>query len=242
MGAVLIVDPDGHTCEALGALLRGCQIDASTLADVSLLTARVTEAPPAMIVLRVAHAAVDAHAVLGALRAAGHDMPVLVLSRSRDVVDKVVALEIGADDYLVDPFEPMELVARVRSALRRYRARRPPVPRPDTRPSYTFGGIAVDFENRRATRAGRDLGLRDSEFALLDVFVSRPMCVLSRSEILALLGPRAAAKSERGLDVLVFRLRGLIENAVGGYRYIRTVRGKGYMFVPLGTLTDDDVR
>ncbi|OXH92819.1 DNA-binding response regulator, partial [Burkholderia multivorans] len=97
MGAVLIVDPDGHTREALGALLRGCQIDASTLADVSLLTARVTEAPPAMIVLRVAHAAVDAHAVLGALRAAGHDMPVLVLSRSRDVVDKVVALEIGAD-------------------------------------------------------------------------------------------------------------------------------------------------
>lgn len=64
----------------------------------------------------------------------------------------------------------------------------------------------------------------------------------SRSEILALLGPRAAAKSERGLDVLVFRLRGLIGNAVGDHRYIRTVRGKGYMFVPLGTLTDDDAR
>ncbi|AOJ93205.1 winged helix-turn-helix domain-containing protein [Burkholderia multivorans] len=66
--------------------------------------------------------------------------------------------------------------------------------------------------------------------------------MLSRGEILALLGPRAAAKPERGLDVLVFRLRGPIGNAVGGYRYIRTVRGKGYMFVPLGTLADDDVR
>ena len=151
-----------------------------------------------------------------------------------------VALEIGADDYLVEPFDPMELIARVRSAVRRYAPNRPaPVREPVNPESYAFGDIEVNFITRRATRAGQDLGLRASEFALLALFISQPMRVLSRAEILALLGLSVAGRSERGLDVLIFRLRNLVEQAVGDYRYIRTVRGKGYIFVPLGALADD---
>ncbi|HDR8861584.1 TPA: response regulator transcription factor [Burkholderia territorii] len=238
---VLVVEPDPRVRDMMRALLRGCQIDSSALDDVSLLLAHVTEAPPTLIVLRVERPATAFHMALGALRRAGHDMPVIVISRDAQVVDKVVALELGADDYVVEPFEPMELVARVRSAMRRYAANRAEPVRAGGKPeSYAFGDIEVNFVSRRATRAGYDLGLRASEFALLELFISQPMCVLSRAEILALLGLNVAGRSERGLDVLIFRLRNLIERAVGDYRYIRTVRGKGYIFVPLGTLADDD--
>jgi two-component system phosphate regulon response regulator OmpR len=226
--------------DMIRALLRSAQIDTAALDDVSMLPTCVAAAPPALIVLRVERPATPAYTALGALRRAGCDIPVIVLSRSAHVVDKVVALEIGADDYVVEPFEPMEFVARVRSAMRRHAPDRRQRPRASGMAEpYAFGDIEVDFANRRATRAGHDLGLRMSEFALLELFISQPMRVLSRTEILALLGLNAAGRSERGLDVLIFRLRNLIEQAVGDYRYIRTVRGKGYMFVPLGTLGDD---
>ncbi|RQR27353.1 DNA-binding response regulator [Burkholderia sp. Bp9143] len=238
---VLVVEPDPRVRDMIRALLRGCQIDTSALDDVSQLLSRVTAAPPALIVLRVERPATAIYMALGALRRAGHDMPVIVISRDAQVVDKVVALEIGADDYVVEPFEPMELVARVRSAMRRYVPNRSGSPRgPGHAETYAFGDIEVNFVTRRATRAGDDLGVRASEFALLELFIAQPMRVLSRAEILALLGLTVAGRSERGLDVLIFRLRNLVEQAVGDYRYIRTVRGKGYMFVPLGTLADDD--
>ncbi|MCR4470595.1 winged helix-turn-helix domain-containing protein [Burkholderia sp. SCN-KJ] len=237
---VLVVEPDPRMRDRIRALLRGCQIDTSALDDVSMLLAHVSAAPPTLIVLRVERPATTFYMALGALRRAGHDMPVIVISRDAQVVDKVVALEIGADDYVVEPFEPMELVARVRSAMRRYAPNRPELPRgPGNAETYAFGDIEVNFVTRRATRAGDDLGLRASEFALLELFISQPLRVLSRAEILALLGLTVAGRSERGLDVLIFRLRNLIEQAVGDYRYIRTVRGKGYIFVPLGTLADD---
>ncbi|WP_071334277.1 response regulator transcription factor [Burkholderia contaminans] len=238
---VLVVESDPHTRDMIRAFLRDCRIDTSVLDDVSMLLPHVSAAPPTLIVLRVERPATTVHMALGALRRAGHDMPVIVISRGAHVVDKVVALEIGADDYVVEPFEPMELVARVRSAVRRYAPTRLPPPREPGFPEpYAFGDISVNFATRRATRAGDDLGLRASEFALLELFISRPMRVLSRAEILALLGRNAAGRSERGLDVLIFRLRNLIEQAVGDYRYIRTVRGKGYMFVPIDTPADAD--
>ncbi|MGS0893188.1 winged helix-turn-helix domain-containing protein [Burkholderia stagnalis] len=238
---ILVVEPDPGVCDTIRAFLLDCQLGTSTLHDASMLPARVAAEPPSVIVLRVDHPGVRVYAVLRKLREAGHDMPVIVLSGSAAVADKVVAFEIGADDYLVDPFDPIELVARVRSAARRYRSGRPGVrAQLERRAPYRFGEIEVDFLSRKAMRAGRDLGLRASEFALLDVFVSHPMHVLSRTEILALLGQNAEGRSERGLDVLVFRLRSLIEQAVGSYHYIRTVRGKGYVFVPPCAAGDAD--
>lgn len=240
---ILVVEPSPHLREMICALLRGIEIDTSMLDDVSMLPAHVIATPPALIVLRVEQPATAAYTALGALRRAGCDMPVIVLSSSAVVADKIVALEIGADDYLVEPFEPLELIARVRRAVRRHATKRSgPHPGPRIPERFAFGGIEVDFASRRATREGRDLGLRVSEFALLELFISQPMRILSRTAILSLLGQNAAGRSERGLDVLIFRLRNLIEDAVGDYRYIRTVRGKGYMFVPLGTLEDNQAQ
>ncbi|AOJ37640.1 two-component system response regulator [Burkholderia lata] len=237
---VLVVESNPCTRDMIRALLRSVQIDTAAFDDVSMLPTRVAAVPPALIVLRVEQPATPAYMALRALRRAGCDIPVIVLSRSAQAPDKVVALEIGADDYVVEPFEPMEFIARVRCAMRRHAANRPQRPRASGIPApYAFGDIEVDFANRRASRAGRDLGLRASEFTLLELFITQPMRVLSRTEILVLLGLKTAGRSERGLDVLIFRLRNLIEQAVGDYRYIRTVRGKGYMFVPLGTLADD---
>lgn len=238
---VLVVEPDPGMRDMIRAFFHGCQLRTSALHDVSMLLASVAAEPPSLIVLRIGDPGVPAYTALRELRGAGHDMPVIVLSDSAAVVDKVVALESGADDYLVDPFDLMELVARIRSAARRYRSSGAGAAgQPERREPYRFDEIEVDFLNRRATRAGTDLGLRASEFALLELFVSHPMLVLSRTEILALLGQNAEGRSERGLDVLVFRLRSLIEHAVGDYHYIRTVRGKGYIFVPSCASADGD--
>ncbi|NTX31939.1 response regulator transcription factor [Burkholderia pyrrocinia] len=241
---VLVVEPDLGMRDMIRAFFHGCQLRTSALHDVSMLLACVAAEPPSLIVLRIGDPGISAYTALREMRGAGHDMPVIVLSDSAAVVDKVIALEAGADDYLVDPFDLMELVARVRRAARRYRSSGAGAAgaagQPERREPYRFDEIEVDFVNRRATRAGTDLGLRASEFALLELFVSHPMQVLSRAAILSLLGQNAEGRSERGLDVLVFRLRSLIEHAVGDYHYIRTVRGRGYIFVPSWALADDN--
>ncbi|HDR9250597.1 winged helix-turn-helix domain-containing protein [Burkholderia vietnamiensis] len=234
---VLVAEPDRRMRGMIRALLRGCDIAMLVLDDVSMLRARVAAVAPALIVLRIEPPGTAVCAALDALRCAGCDLPVIVLGSSAQLADKLVAFEAGADDYLVLPFEPMEFVVRVRCAIRRHAAR---APRHVDR--YAFGDIDVDFVTRRATRAGEDLGLRASEFALLEVFIAQPMRVLSRAEILARLGPAVAGRAERGLDVLIFRLRNGVEGALGDYRYIRTVRGRGYIFVPLGVLPDDDLQ
>ncbi|WP_260436198.1 winged helix-turn-helix domain-containing protein [Burkholderia sp. Bp9143] len=227
---ILVVEPDHTVRDMLRACFHKYQIEMSVLYDASLLLARMEKEIPSAIVLRADQPVSDAHGTIGRLRQAGHDMPVIVLSRSPDIADKVLALEFGADDYLVDPINPTELAARIRSVLRRFNAS--PQATPEIRECYRFGDIEVDFLARRVYRAGQDLGLRESEFALLKVFVLHPMRALTRTNMLSLLGKTALEQSERGLDVLVFRLRALIEQASDSHRYIQTMRGKGYIFVP----------
>lgn len=237
---LLVVEPDPSVRDALRTHFQREQIDMSVLYGAASLVHRVEQELPSAIVLRAQPPQCDAQAALRRLRAAGYDVPVILVSRCADVIDKIIAFELGADDHLVEPFDLRELSARLRNVLRR----RTTVvcAAPEIRERYVFGDWQVDFAKRRLIRDGRNVALRSSEFALLKIFAGHPLKVMSRASIIALLGKRDSGHTERGLDVLVFRLRAVIEPDPARPQFIQTLRGRGYIFVPCGEAGGDAPR
>jgi len=162
------------------------------------------------------------------------DVPVVMVSARGDEVDRIVGLEVGADDYLAKPFNPRELLARIRAVLRR----RAPVPaEPEAvEPSadHTFGPYRLDLDSRRLLRDDQQVDLSRAEFELLEVLVLHPNRVLSRDFIMEALGGQDRDAFDRSIDVRVTRLRRKIEQDPSHPVYIRTVWGVGYQFWPKG--------
>jgi two-component system alkaline phosphatase synthesis response regulator PhoP len=162
------------------------------------------------------------------LRRAGVGTPILMLTALGDVVDRVVGLRIGADDYLTKPFATAELLARIEALLRRTRgAGHGAVPVPDP---YRFGDVEVRFREAQVLRDGRPVHLTYQMFELLRVFVERRGEALSRDEILDAAWGQDAVPAERTVDVHVAWLRQRLEENPKVPRYLRTVRGVGYRF------------
>ena len=153
------------------------------------------------------------------------DLPIIIVSAQGDDVDRIVGLEIGADDYLAKPFNPRELLARVRAVLRRG-ARR------EGAHIITFGDLELNLNAHRLTRDGRTVALTSGEFELLDVLVRHPNTVLDRDRILDLLTGTRRSPFDRSIDVRVTRLRHKIEPDPATPVFIKTIWGKGYMFCP----------
>jgi two-component system alkaline phosphatase synthesis response regulator PhoP len=162
--------------------------------------------------------------VLRELRRRGTDTPVIVLTARGQVVDKVVGLRLGADDYVTKPFEMMELLARIEAKLRRT-----PV---SARPAdgYQFGGIAIDFRKAEVTRDGQPIELAAREFQLLRYFIEHRGATLTREELLNEVWGYNAMPSTRTVDVHVAWLRQKLEPVVKHPQYILTVHGLGYKF------------
>ncbi len=163
------------------------------------------------------------------------DVGIVMVTASAEVVDRIVGLEIGADDYIAKPFDPRELLARLKSVLRR--TRRAPVdakPAADTATRRVrVGQCTVDLDARRLIGAdGEDIPITAMEFDLLNVFISRPNRVLSRDDILNLTQNRDWDPYDRSVDIRIARLRRKIEVDPSKPALIRTVRGSGYVFVP----------
>lgn len=154
------------------------------------------------------------------------DVPVLFLTARDEEVDRVAGLELGADDYVVKPFSPRELVARVKAILRRPRLRDDATPEP-----LSFDGLTLSHEKRRVTLNGTALEVTRSEFTLLETLMSRPGRVFSREELLSRLYPGGEAVVDRVVDVHIGKLRRKIESDAARPHFIRTVRGIGYQFV-----------
>ena len=152
------------------------------------------------------------------------DLPIIIVSAQGDDVDRIVGLEIGADDYLAKPFNPRELLARVRAVLRRGARREAQ--------TVTFGDFELNLSAHRLTRDGRTVALTSGEFELLDVLVRHPNTVLDRDRILDLLTGTRRAPFDRSIDVRVTRLRSKIEPDPATPVFIKTIWGKGYMFCP----------
>lgn len=157
------------------------------------------------------------------------DMAVIILSGVSDTIDKVVGLELGADDYIVKPFEPRELVARVRSVLRRVSDKKPPVV--SNNRCFGFADWVIDIDSRSLTNPnGEDIALTSGEFDLLAALVQHPGKVLTRNHIMNLIYGHATPAFDRSIDVRIGRLRKKTELDPKSPILIKTVRNVGYIF------------
>jgi two-component system phosphate regulon response regulator OmpR len=227
---VLVVDDDPVVRDLLRRVLQGNGMDVSVLHDASGLRRRLTLERPSLILLDIMMPNLDGLQALKQLREAGDDVPVIFLSGRGGVVDRVVGLEFGADDYLTKPCDSRELLARINAVLRR--RGRVPSAAPEQRDTFSFGPYVLDYTTRTLVREGVRMELRDGEYALLKVFSTHPLTVLSRARLHDLLHGDDYAFRDRSLDVSAWRLRRVIESDPGNPRYVQTVRAKGYIFVP----------
>ncbi|CCD35324.1 Two-component system response regulator OmpR [Candidatus Paraburkholderia kirkii UZHbot1] len=229
---ILVVDDDAELRDLLRDYLVRQGIEVSVLHDAGGLERRIERERPDLIVLDLMVPGVDGLTALKQLRASGDDIPVIMLTARADDVDRIVGLELGADDYLGKPFNPRELLARVQAVLRRRRTI--PSATPEQREPYSFGRFRLDFQSRTLQQDDRPLTLSGSEFALLKIFVNNPMRTLTRERLLELLHGPEYDGTDRGIDVQVWRLRRILETDPSAPRFIQTVRGRGYVFVPDG--------
>ncbi|MBA4255310.1 MAG: two-component system response regulator OmpR [Polaromonas sp.] len=185
-----------------------------------------------LIVLDLMMPGEDGLGICRRLRAAGDRTPIIMLTAKGDEMDRIVGLELGADDYLAKPFNPRELLARIHAVLRR----RPPTEMPGG-PSADegvarFGPFELDLGQRTLRKDGADIALTTGEFAMLKALVRHPRITLSRERLAQLARGREFEAFDRSLDVQVSRLRKMIETDPTTPRYIQTVWGVGYVFVP----------
>jgi len=159
------------------------------------------------------------------------DVPIVIVSAQGDDIDRIVGLEVGADDYLAKPFNPRELLARIRAVLRRARGGNAE-DAPQTK--IVFGRFELDMSSHQLVKDGTVLPLTSGEFDLLAILVEHPNKVLDRDRILDLLTGAERSPFDRSIDVRVTRLRGKIEPDPSVPVFIKTIWGKGYMFCPDG--------
>ncbi|PKG58858.1 two-component system response regulator OmpR [Shewanella sp. Choline-02u-19] len=176
----------------------------------------------------------DGLSICRRLRQTGNTIPIVMLTAKGDEVDRIIGLELGADDYLPKPFNPRELLARIKAVMRR---QTPEVPGAPTQQEeeITFGEFSLNLATREMHHGEEAIALTSGEFAVLKVLVSHPREPLSRDKLMNLARGRDYSALERSIDVQVSRLRRLIETDAANPRYIQTVWGLGYVFVPDGS-------
>jgi two-component system, OmpR family, response regulator MprA len=218
---ILVVDDDPRITDLLRRILSYEGYSVAIAASGSEALTRTLERPPDLIVLDIMLPGLDGLEVAQRLRAAGDNVPILILTARDAVSDRVKGLETGADDYLVKPFAPEELVARVKALLRRNQEERHDV--------LHFADVELDTGTRVAHRSAREIELSPTEYELLALFMKRPRQVLTREIILDRVWGLDFEGSSNVLEVYVGYLRAKLE-AEGEPRLIYTVRGVGYVF------------
>jgi two-component system phosphate regulon response regulator OmpR len=203
----------------------------ATLPDARDIDRKLQRDPPHLIVLDLMLPGEDGLSVCRRLRAARESVPIVMLTAKGEDVDRIVGLEMGADDYLPKPFNPRELVARIHAVLRRQTERLAPGA-PASEGRMAFGPFELDLAARTLANGDTTIHLTTGEFALVKVFVQHPREPLAREKLTLLARGRDHDVFDRAIDVQVSRLRKLIEPDPANPRYIQTVWGFGYVFVP----------
>jgi two-component system phosphate regulon response regulator OmpR len=229
---VLVVDDDARLRAMLAEYLRRHEFEALVAADCAAAARALGTDAFSLIVLDLALPDGNGLDFCRDLRARGDVTPVLMLTARADDVDRVVGLEIGADDYLAKPYNPRELIARVRAILRRTAATAasPGAPVAGSA-TIRFGACVLDPATRTLTRNGVDVPLTTAEFAVLHALASRAGQTLSRDQLARLARGRNAVAFDRSIDMQISRLRKLIEPDPAKPRHLQTVWGAGYTFV-----------
>jgi len=229
---ILIVDDDPGIRELAGQYLRRQGLQVSEAADARQMRAVLAGARIDLLVLDLMLPGTDGLALCRELRAPGAaPLPILMLTARGDEADRILGLEMGADDYLVKPFAARELLARIRSVLRRTRMLPPNLARGEPARALGFGDWSLDTTARHLLDAqGAVVSLSGAEYRLLRVFLDHPQRVLTRDQLLGLTQGRESEVFDRSIDLLVSRLRQRLRDEVREPRYIKTVRSEGYVF------------
>jgi len=226
---ILVVDDDAEIRNLLARFLSDRGLRVSTAANGREMLAELAASSIDLIVLDVMMPGEDGLTLTRNLRANKSNVSIIMLTAMGEDMDRIIGLEMGADDYLAKPFNPRELLARIKAVLRRSHD---PAPE-NTNDVITFAGWNLDLNARALSNAqGENCDLSGGEFELLQVFVTHPGRVLNRDQLLDMARGRDAQPFDRAIDVQVSRLRKKIEPDAKTPTLIKTVRGGGYIFTP----------
>jgi two-component system response regulator CpxR len=233
MERLLIIDDDWELCELVAELLEGegFGVDVENRSDEGL--ARALSGEHSLVVLDVMMPRMNGFEVLRRLRAEGSGVHVLMLTARGDDVDRIVGLEIGADDYLPKPFNPRELVARIQAVLRRARVttRANVSPAAAASPErITVGDVEVDTGTRHVRRDGETVELTNVEYEILVILLSAAGRVVTREELVRSALGREISVFDRSIDMHISHLRKKLGRRAGEFERIKTVRGVGYIY------------
>ncbi|WCE05631.1 two-component system response regulator OmpR [Pseudoxanthomonas sp. JBR18] len=227
---LLLVDDDPRLRDLLLRYLEGQGFAVKGVGDGAQMRQALDRGHFDLIVLDLMLPGEDGLELCRRLRGQGDTTPVVMLTAKGDEIDRIVGLEIGADDYLPKPVNPRELLARIRSVLRRTQSM-PGAPRADGG-VVAFGAWRLDLGTRQLSRDGVPVKLTTGEFAVLSVLARHPRQPLSRDRLMSLARGREHEAFERSMDVTIARLRKLLEDDPRHPAIVQTVWGVGYVFVP----------
>lgn len=224
MQTILVIDDDDGLRDTIGLMLENEGYKPLLVGDGAVGLDLALSVKPDLMLIDLRMPGLSGVEVCKRLRGAGMRTPVIVLSAMGDELDKVLLLEIGADDYVVKPFGTRELLARIRALLRRTA--------PDATPGLGFGDVEVDLDQRLTKRSGEEVRLTRAEFNLLAFFVQNPGRALSRDVILNSVWGYSSFPNTRTVDAHVVRLRQKLEPNPETPRHFLTMHGVGYRFLP----------
>lgn len=224
-GTILIVEDDPRMQKVLHRIFHDEGYKVEVASDGKAGVDSFISHTPCAVVLDLILPQMSGREVCKRIKSASPDTPVLILSAVSEVVDKVLLLELGAEDYITKPFSPRELLARVQASIRRRR-------KPDAVATYRFGDCEIDFLRMTARKAGRAIALTAHEFKLLRFFTENPERVLSRDELLSDVWGYNSYPTTRTVDNQILKLRQKLESDPAIPRHLQTIYGAGYKFTP----------
>ena len=228
---ILAVDDDAMMRELVADYLSKHGFRVSAVADGKDMARTIDESIVDLVVLDLKLGEEDGLKLVGELRTRSNLPIIIITGHRRDEVDRIVGLELGADDYLTKPFNLRELLARVRAVLRRAEVDRAAPPKDGKAGGYRFAGWEMNLRTRRLTSpTGASVGLTVGEFSLLSAFLRSPQQVLSREQLLAATRVHDDEVYDRSVDVQILRLRRKLEADPSAPELIKTERGVGYVF------------